>query len=98
MASNLTTLMVMAAQKITLKATTHFNLKYKINFAQALSKMKHQIIQLTLLIGNDCLFLIHRTIKYISRTVEAVRDGRSNPRKLKNIKNNIHFTAYKSAL
>jgi len=97
-ASNLTALMVMAAQKITKRKTLNLKLKYQINFAQALSKMKHRIIQLTLQSSSDCLLLILRTIRYISRTVEAIRDGRSNPRKLKNIKNNIHFTAYKSAL
>lgn len=97
-AANLTALMAMAAQKITKKVTKNLKLKYQINFAQALSKMKHRIIQLTLQSNNDCLLLIHRTIRYISKTIEAVRDGRSNPRRLKNIKNDIHFTAYKSAL
>ncbi len=97
-ASNLTALMAMAAQKITKRETINLKLKYQINFAQALSKMKHRVIQLILQSSTDCLLLIHRTISYISRTVEAVRDGRSNPRKLKNIKNDIHFTAYKSSL
>ena len=90
--------MAMSAKKITKKETRNLKLKYQINFAQALSKMKHRIIQLILQSSNDCLLLIHRTIRYISRTIEAVREGRSNPRKLKNIKNDIHFTAYKSAL
>jgi hypothetical protein len=40
----------------------------------------------------------HRTIHYIAETVETVREGRSAPRKLKNIKNDIHFPAYKSSL
>ena len=97
-ASNLTALMAIAAQKITTKVTKNLKLNYQINFAQALSKMKHRIIQLTLQSNNDCSLLINRTIRYISKTVEAVRDGRSNPRKLKNIKKDIHFTAYKSAL
>jgi|GEM_PF-5595377 hypothetical protein len=44
---------------------------------------------------NDAL---QKMVNYISLTKEAVRDGRSNPRKLKNIKNNIHFVGYKYSL
>jgi hypothetical protein len=33
-----------------------------------------------------------------SKTIEAVRDGRSAPQRLKDIKNDIHFPAYKSSL
>jgi len=44
------------------------------------------------------LQLIRRIIDYISVTIEVVSDGRSMPRTLKNIKNDIHFTAYKSSL
>lgn len=39
-----------------------------------------------------------RTILYVSKTIEAVQDGQSTPRRLKNINNDIHFPAYKSAL
>ena len=97
-AANLTALMAMASQKITVKETRHLKRNYQINFAQALSKMKHRIVHLILHARNDIKLLIERTLRYISKTVEAVRKGRSTPRKLKNIKNDIHFSAYKSAL
>ena len=47
---------------------------------------------------SDIKLLIERTIRYVSKTIESVRDGRSTPRRLKNIKNDIHFPAYKSSL
>jgi len=97
-ASNLTSLMVNASQKIVKKETAELKLKYRINFAQALSKMKHRIVQLILNYKLGIRRLIERTLSYMSRTIESVRPGRMAPRKLKNIKNDIHFPAYKSAL
>ena len=98
-ASNLTALMAMAAQKTITTKTKHLKLKYQINFAQAISKMKHRIVCLILHAHSDIkLLLIERTIRYVSKTIEAVREGRSVPRRLKNIKNDIHFPAYKSSL
>lgn len=97
-AMNLTALMAMAAQKTTTKKTKHRKLKYQINFAQALSKMKHRMVCLILQAHGDLFWLIEQTINYISITIESVREGRSAPRRLKNAKNDIHFSAYKSAL
>ncbi len=97
-ASNLTALMAMAAQKTITTKTKHRKLKYQINFAQAISKMKHRMICLILNAHSDIKLLIEKTIHYVSQTIEAVRDGRSAPRRLKNIKNDIHFPAYKSSL
>jgi len=96
-ATNLTALMAMAAQKTITAKTKHLKLQYQINFAQALSKMKHRIVRLVLHAHDDIL-LLERTIHYVSKTIEAVREGRSTPRRLKNTKNGIHFSAYKSAL
>jgi hypothetical protein len=97
-ATNLTALMAMAAQKTITTNTKHPKLKYQINFAQALSKMKHRIVRLVLHAHDDIKLFIQQTIHYVSKTIEAVREGRSMPRRLKNIKNGIHFPAYKSAL
>ena len=97
-ASNLTSLMANASQKIAKKETAELKLKYSINFAQALSKMKHRIVQLILSDKRVIKSLIARTVSYICKTIESVRPGRTAPRKLKNIKNDIHFPAYKSAL
>lgn len=98
LAMNITALMAMAAQKTITKKTKRLKLKYQINFAQAISKMKHRIVCLILQAHDDILSFINRTITYISQTIESVRDGRTTPRRLKNIKNDIHFPAYKSAL
>ena len=97
-AMNLTALMAMAAQKTIVKKTQHHQLTYQINFAQAVSKMKHRIVYLIRQAHSDITLFIKRTILYISQTIEAVRDGRSVPRRLKNLKNGIHFPSYKNTL
>jgi len=97
-ASNLTTLMEIQAQEVVDKKTRYLKRNYQINYAQALSKMKHRIVSLIINKSGDIVTLIKQTIEYISRTIEAVREGRSYPRRLKNIKNDIHFPAYKSSL
>jgi hypothetical protein len=60
--------------------------------------MKHKWVTFIVDAHNGILQTIERIIDYISLTIEAVRKGRSVPRNLKNIKNNIHFSAYKSPL
>ena len=97
-ASNLTSLMEISAQKIVDKRTDDLELNYQVNSAQALSKMKHQLVTFIVDAHKGILREINRVIDYISVTIEAVRDGRSVPRVLKNIKNDIHFPAYKSSL
>jgi hypothetical protein len=97
-ASNLTTLMEIQAQKIVDQRTQYLRQKYQINYAQALSKMKHKIITLITCKSDKIVSLIKQTVGYLSRTIEAVRESRSYPRRLKNIKNDIHFSAYKSSL
>jgi len=97
-ASNLTTLLEIQAQEIVNERTRHLKRNYQVNYAQALSKMKHRIITLIINSSGSIVSLIRQTVEYLSKTIEAVREGRSNPRKLKNIKNDIHFPAYKSSL
>ncbi len=45
--------------------------------------MKHQLVILILEAHKGILQLIRRIIDYISVAIEAVRDGRSMPRRLK---------------
>jgi len=97
-ATNLTALMAMAAQKTITSKTKQLQYRYQINFAQALSKMKHRIICLILHALDNSKLLIERTLHYLGQTTESVRAGRVAPRRIKNIKNDIHFPAYKSAL
>jgi len=97
-ASNLTTLVEIHAQEIIDQRTKHLRRNYQINHAQALSKMKHRIIDLLRHSKGNIKRLITQTAQYISQTVEAVREGRSYPRRLKKAKNDIHFPSYKSPL
>ncbi len=97
-ALNLTALLEIKAQEIVDESTRHLRRNYQINHAQALSKIKHRIVSILISSTADIRALIKRTIIYISKTTEAIRKGRSYPRTLKNIKNDIHFPAYKSAL
>ena len=90
--------MVMAAQQKVDESTQHLRLNYQVNFAQALSIAKHQAINFIRDSTDGFLCDINRLIRYIAITIEAVREGRSALRLLKNIKNDIHFTAYKSSL
>ena len=96
--TNLTALMVMCSQKIVSKKTKHDKLKYHVNFAQALSKMKHHLVYLIRHAHKNIAYQIKKIVFYISQTIEAVREGRSAPRKVKHTNNNLHFTAYKSSL
>lgn len=98
LASNLTTLMEIQAQEIVDKRTRYLKRNYQINYAQALSKMKHRIVLLITSQTGKAAALIKQSILYISKTIEAVKPDRSYPRRLKNIKNNIHFPAYKCSL
>jgi len=97
-ASNLVALLTIEAQAMADKRTQYRQLHYQINAAQALSKMKHQVVALLTINRQHLRAILRQTIEYISYTVEAKRDGRHNIRRLKNIKNDIHYPAYKSAL
>ena len=97
-AANLTTLLTIEAQEMVSQKTINRGLIYQINYAQALSRMKHRIVTLLSAKGTALRALLKETILYMALTIEAVREGRSNPRNLKNIKNDIHYAAYKSSL
>lgn len=97
-AMNLTALMALAAQQQVSSNTNKHQRTYQINFAQALSKMKHTLVTLIhrSVIGVRKLLL--ETINYIALTVEAIRDGRSYRRRLSKLKNKRHYSSYKCAL
>lgn len=98
LASNLTTLMAIPPQIDVDEQHRQRNYRYQVNFAQALSKMKHTLV--TLITGDGLLLLalIERTIHYIAQTIEPVKDGRSFPRRQTKMKNKIHYMAYKRAI
>jgi hypothetical protein len=96
--SNLSALMEAKAQELVHKQTKNLSHTYQVNYAQALTKMKHTIVALIRLQKEALKTLINQTIQYISLTKEIVRKSRSYPRRLKNMKNDIHFATYKSSL
>ena len=98
LATNLTAIMALSAQKKVKKRTRHRQHSYQVNFAQSLSKMKHRIICILISPKHEMISQIQKAIDYISHTIEAVRKDRSSPRRVKNTKNDIHFACYKSAL
>jgi len=97
-ASNLTALMRLMAQKQLEKRTAKRKHAYQVNGAYALSQMKHRLVALIHRAQGNIMPLITQIVQAISRCCEAVRPNRKYPRKLKNIKNKLHFPAYKSAL
>jgi hypothetical protein len=98
LAMNLTAIIAIHTNENIQKTTKRRKLKYQINFAQALSKMKHKIILIILSSREDITIMLKQISDYLSQTIEAVRPGRTAPRRLKNIKNDIHYPAYKSSL
>jgi hypothetical protein len=61
--------MALAAQKEVDKKTQKLQLTYQVNFAQALSKMKNQLVIFILNVSEGILVDIHRTIHYIAMGV-----------------------------
>jgi len=59
---------------------------------------RYAIIKWVTQSGADLTALIRKSINYISKTIEPAREGRFAFRRMKNIKNNIHYPAYKYAL
>lgn len=76
------------------KLSEHRNFQYQINFAQALSKMKHTIVLLFTRPIEKVKLLITKLQKIYFQTVEQVRPGRKYKRKHKVKLKKFHF-AYK---
>jgi len=98
LATNLTAIMALAAQKQVNRLTDKHRRDYQVNFAQALSKMKHTLVTLIHRSALGIAQLLEYTIDYIALTVEAVRDGRRYVRRLSKLKNKRHYSRYKCAL
>jgi len=96
-ASNLSRLIEIKAQKIVDKRTRRLRGKYQLNYAQAISKMKHRML-LLLTAKKQLNDLIKEMAIYMSQTYEIVRKGRCFIRKLKKEKNSVHYYSYKNAL
>ncbi len=96
--ANLTALMALAAQKQVQSRTKMHHYVYRVNFAQALSKMKHTLIALIQQAAVGVKALIEQTTHYIAMTFEAVRGGRHYARKFSHkLKNNGHCNQWVTA-
>jgi len=84
-------LAVPTAEPIALK-TQHRKHRYQVNMANLLSKMKDTVV--LLLVRDNPLSLLTRIWHLMMKTIEPVRQGRSNPRK-KKVKRTRFPTCYK---
>ena len=83
-AQNLTAIIATLAQWLADERYRHRKRAYRVNFANALSKMKNNLVRL--LLHTSPLELCWRLLKRIAQSVEAVRPGRSYPRNLKKVR------------
>ncbi len=90
---NLTAILVHESQKYVDKKYKTRRLNYKVNFAQALSKMKDTVIHL--LLNVDLKNKINNLLNYIANTVEAVRRNRKFTRNTSKVYKNINHLCYK---
>ena len=91
---NLTSIIARESQIIVQSKHKARRLKYKINFAQALSKMKDNVV--LLLLNVNLKERIQQLIGYIANTIEAVRTNRHFVRKKRHHYNkNINHLCYK---
>lgn len=83
-AQNLTAIITMLAQWLADERYRHRKHTYRINFANALSKMKNNLVRLFLY--TSPLELCWRLLQRIADAVEPIRPGRSFPRNLKKVR------------
>jgi hypothetical protein len=83
-AQNLTAIFVFVAQWLADDRYRQRRLAYRVNFANALSKMKNTLVRLFL--HSSPLELAWQLLGKLASSVEAVRPGRSYPRNLKKVR------------
>ena len=95
-ATNFTFVVVSASQEVLDIAVKKRKLRYQINYAQGLSKMKNTVVKwLYLSCSPDKLLeQIKWLVKYIAQTSEAVRLGSSFKKPEFRIKNRKYYYAY----
>ncbi len=90
---NLTSMMVHESQKIAAHKYDKRRLKYKINFAQALSKMKDSVV--ILLLNINLNEQVKQLCHYIAETVEAIRNDREFKHNANSNNKKINHLCYK---
>ncbi len=90
---NLAAILVWVAQSIADRLYQNRKRQYQVNFANALSKLKDNVIRLFLTIGPSGL--LRQLLGAMVLSVEAVRPGRSYPRNIKPSKIQGFFPNYK---
>lgn len=91
---NLTSLLVAGAQSQVDTQHQERKLRYKVNFAQALSGMKNHVIRLLRKVNIQPLLLA--LLERFSQNIEAYRPGRKFMRRVSNLHQNLFFMAYKA--
>ena len=93
-AHNLTAILAMGAQALVDDRLLGGKHPYKVNFAQALSGMKNQIIHL--LRETNILPRILALLERCAQNIEACRPDRRFMRRVSNLHQNLFFSAYKA--
>ena len=93
LAENLTAIFVLLAQQLVDQRYAHRKRCYQVNFANALSKMKNNIIRV--LLDSSPMPLCCQLIEKISQSTEAVRPNRTFPRELRKLRVRGFFDNYK---
>jgi hypothetical protein len=91
---NLTAMMTSVSQKRIDQTMASRKCYYKINFAQALSSMKDNVI--ALLLNHDLTQRILNLLERFTHSIEAVRPGRRFKRRMSNLHHNLYHIAYKA--
>ncbi len=96
LSQTLTAMMIQSAQRLIKPSIRNRDLRYKINFTQALSAMKNTLIHL--LYDTIDELEMRRWLKSISKQLSAIRLGRSFTRKKKVTDRHNYHRSYKRAL
>ena len=91
---NLTAMFVHESQQQVDQENNNRKLTYKINFAQALSRMKNTMV--LLLLNRNLVERISHLLRTFMQNVEAIRPDRHFKRRMSNLHHNLHHMAYKA--
>lgn len=97
LSSNLTAMLVNAAQHLVDEKTLSRKLPYQVNFAQAISKMKNTMVELMMLFNHRLRNRLIDLVTYIACTFEPVRHNRSYERKKRRPNSIPFYMNYKRA-
>lgn len=94
---NLTAMVRLPAQRMADAKTAGLKHRYQINTAQALSRMKHELVRLLLVAHEQLTVRLRRLVERVSQLIEPIRAGRKAKRQMSGVNRRIHRMRYKPA-